>query len=79
MLLFLQPEWYFTQILGWIKDHQEFLSTRIQPLLEAAGPGYTDAVVGASREVAWMDECLGASREGSVVGGCRVGLRGFAK
>ncbi|KAK2176865.1 hypothetical protein NP493_625g01069 [Ridgeia piscesae] len=44
-----KPEWYFTQILGWIKDHQEFLRTKIQPLLEEAGSEYRDAVVEFSR------------------------------
>ena len=42
-----QPEWYLTQVLSWIRDHQEFLSTRIQPLLEKAGLQSVDAVVSA--------------------------------
>ncbi|KAI0223719.1 RAD50-interacting protein 1 [Lamellibrachia satsuma] len=44
-----KPEWYFTQILSWMKDHQEFLRSKIQPLLEEAKPGYRDALVEFSR------------------------------
>ena len=42
---FLQPEWYFTQILTWIRDHRDFLQKRIQPLLNEADLNYIDAVV----------------------------------
>jgi len=44
--VFLQPEWYFTQILTWIRDHQEFLNQRIQPELEKAELGHVSALVG---------------------------------
>ncbi|XP_063961152.1 RAD50-interacting protein 1-like isoform X1 [Lytechinus pictus] len=29
-----KPEWYFTQILNWIRDHSEFLQNNIQPILD---------------------------------------------
>eukprot|EP00057_Strongylocentrotus_purpuratus_P024043 XP_011678517.1 PREDICTED: RAD50-interacting protein 1 isoform X3 [Strongylocentrotus purpuratus] len=28
-----KPEWYFTQILNWIRDHSEFLQSNVQPIL----------------------------------------------
>jgi len=40
-----QPEWYFTQLLTWIRNHQEFLKKRIQPELEKAEFGHIDALV----------------------------------
>jgi transcription termination factor NusB len=40
-----KPEWYFTQTLTWIRDHQEYLKTRIQPELEKADFGHTSALV----------------------------------
>ncbi|CAH1390875.1 unnamed protein product [Nezara viridula] len=27
-----KPEWYFTQILSWIRDHENFLQTWVQPI-----------------------------------------------
>lgn len=27
-----KPEWYFTQILTWIKDHHEFVEKNVQPV-----------------------------------------------
>ena len=44
-LLLFKPEWYFTQVLTWVKSHREFLTSKIQPLLEKAGLGYVDSVV----------------------------------
>lgn len=32
-----KPEWYFAQVLGWIRDHMSFLDQRIQPVLCRAG------------------------------------------
>ncbi|XP_041364407.1 RAD50-interacting protein 1-like [Gigantopelta aegis] len=32
-----KPEWYFTQILSWIRDHSDFLQNNIQPLLTEFG------------------------------------------
>ncbi|XP_025106000.1 RAD50-interacting protein 1-like [Pomacea canaliculata] len=29
-----KPEWYFTQVLNWIRDHWDFLAQNIQPLLD---------------------------------------------
>ena len=34
MMLLLQPEWFLSQVLTWIKDHTPFLDERIQPLME---------------------------------------------
>lgn len=45
----LQPEWYLTTVLKWIEDHSNFLSRKIQPLLDEAGLQYLDAVVEFSR------------------------------
>lgn len=39
------PEWYFTQILKWISAHENFLSTRIQPVLNRCGHQNTYAKV----------------------------------
>lgn len=43
-----QPEWYFTQVLTWIRDHCDFLEKSIQPLLEEETNGRVvlDARVG---------------------------------
>jgi hypothetical protein len=41
----LQPEWYFGQVLNWIRDHSSFLDQRIQHLLEIAGFYAVDAKV----------------------------------
>ncbi|XP_053393642.1 RAD50-interacting protein 1-like isoform X2 [Mercenaria mercenaria] len=38
-----KPEWYFTQILSWIRDHLDFLDQRIQPLLREAGKQTVDS------------------------------------
>ncbi|XP_062567477.1 RAD50-interacting protein 1-like [Saccostrea cucullata] len=40
-----KPEWYFGQVLNWIRDHSSFLDQRIQPLLEIAGLYAVDAKV----------------------------------
>ena len=32
-----QPEWFFTQLLTWAKDHTDCLSTIIQPALWDSG------------------------------------------
>lgn len=40
-----QPEWYFTQILSWLRDHLDFLDQRIQPLLREAGKQQIDSKV----------------------------------
>eukprot|EP00795_Rhopilema_esculentum_P009093 gene9093-16748_t len=31
------PEWYFTQILNWIRDHSSFLESFVQPIIDDAG------------------------------------------
>ena len=33
----LQPEWYLSQVLAWIRDHSSFLEEKIQPLLDVTG------------------------------------------
>ncbi|KAG5869846.1 hypothetical protein JTB14_009008 [Gonioctena quinquepunctata] len=38
-----KPEWYFTQILTWIRDHRDFVEKYIQPVLEKLGFHHTDA------------------------------------
>jgi len=43
--LLLQPEWYFTQILNWLRDHLDFLDKKIQPLLKETGNQAVDAKV----------------------------------
>ncbi|XP_065066357.1 RAD50-interacting protein 1-like [Rhopilema esculentum] len=32
-----KPEWYFTQILNWIRDHSSFLESFVQPIIDDAG------------------------------------------
>ena len=44
-LYLFQPEWYFTQVLSWIRDHMDFMEKRIQPLLIEAGKSSIDAKV----------------------------------
>ncbi|EFA07987.1 RINT1-like protein [Tribolium castaneum] len=38
-----KPEWYFTQILTWIRDHAEFLVKWIQPVIDKLGLHHIDA------------------------------------
>lgn len=40
-----QPEWFFTQLLTWAKDHSECLMTTVQPALWDAGYDFVDANV----------------------------------
>ena len=42
---FFQPEWYFTQVLNWIKNHSDFLQHTIQPILQRTEFGSVDAKV----------------------------------
>ena len=44
-LCLFQPEWYFTQVLSWIRDHMDFMEKRIQPLLIETGKSSIDAKV----------------------------------
>ncbi|XP_044756636.1 RAD50-interacting protein 1-like [Coccinella septempunctata] len=37
-----KPEWYFTQILTWIRDHKEFLHKWIQPVVDKLGYCHLD-------------------------------------
>jgi len=38
-----KPEWYFTQVLNWIKNHSDFLQHTIQPILQRTEFGSVDA------------------------------------
>ncbi|XP_045468942.1 RAD50-interacting protein 1 [Harmonia axyridis] len=37
-----KPEWYFTQILTWIRDHKDFLHKWIQPIVDKMGYCHLD-------------------------------------
>lgn len=45
ILSFFQPEWYFTQVLNWIRNHSDFLQHTIQPILRRTEHGLVDAKV----------------------------------
>ena len=53
--LLLQPEWYFTQILNWLRDHLDFLDKKIQPLLRETGNQAVDAKVSVWDEIILCD------------------------
>ncbi|XP_022906211.2 RAD50-interacting protein 1 [Onthophagus taurus] len=38
-----KPEWYFTQILSWIRDHVDFIEKYIQPIVDKLGLHHVDA------------------------------------
>ncbi|KAJ8953915.1 hypothetical protein NQ318_019155, partial [Aromia moschata] len=38
-----KPEWYFTQILTWVRDHRDFVVKYIQPVIEKLGLHHIDA------------------------------------
>lgn len=40
-----KPEWYFTQILSWIRDHIRFVDQWIQPVVDRLGLVYINAKV----------------------------------
>lgn len=40
-----KPEWYFTQILTWIRDHSDFVVKWIQPVIDKMGLHHIDAKV----------------------------------
>ncbi|XP_070580995.1 RAD50-interacting protein 1-like isoform X1 [Ptychodera flava] len=44
-----KPEWYFTQVLNWIRDHCDFLDQVVQPILNKAGLTNLDARVEFTR------------------------------
>lgn len=37
-----KPEWFFTQILTWIKDHVQWVHKNIQPVADSVGYGHLD-------------------------------------
>lgn len=45
VIAFPQPEWYFTQVLNWIKNHSDFLQHTIQPILQRTEFKSVDAKV----------------------------------
>jgi len=40
-----KPEWFFTQILTWIKDHVQWVQKNIQPVADSIGFGHLDVKV----------------------------------
>ncbi|KAF5293605.1 hypothetical protein FQA39_LY03090 [Lamprigera yunnana] len=40
-----KPEWYFTKILTWIKDHSDFIDKWIQPVVDELGLYYIEVKV----------------------------------
>ena len=49
IFLFFQPEWYFTQVLNWIKNHSDFLEHTIQPILQRTEYDFVHAKVMCTR------------------------------
>lgn len=54
LMLILQPEWYFTQLSSWIRDHTHFLEQKVQPLLDIADLSHINALVSQSYHVTIM-------------------------
>ena len=44
-----KPEWFFTQILTWIKDHADWVAKNVQPIARTAGYDYVNAKVCLSK------------------------------
>lgn len=40
-----KPEWFFTQILTWIKDHAKWIETNVQPVADTTGFNHVNAKV----------------------------------
>lgn len=40
-----KPEWFFTQILTWIKDHVQWVRKNVQPVADSIGFGHLDIKV----------------------------------
>lgn len=40
-----KPEWYFTQVLSWIRDHKDFVHKWIQPVINKFGFHHIEAEV----------------------------------
>lgn len=40
-----KPEWFFTQILTWIKDHVQWVQKNIQPVADSIGFEHLDIKV----------------------------------
>lgn len=40
-----KPEWFFTQILTWIKDHVHWVQKYVQPVADSIGFEYLDVKV----------------------------------
>ncbi|XP_076248930.1 RAD50 interactor 1 isoform X2 [Calliopsis andreniformis] len=40
-----KPEWFFTQVLSWIKDHVQWIQKNVQPVANSIGFGYLNMKV----------------------------------
>lgn len=40
-----KPEWFFTQILTWIKDHADWVARNVQPIARSAGYNHINVKV----------------------------------
>ena len=53
-----KPEWYFTQVLNWIKDHSTFLTDYIVPIIEEANSWEEEGAQPSSCLKSQFDEIL---------------------
>ncbi|XP_068762247.1 RAD50-interacting protein 1-like [Montipora capricornis] len=58
-----KPEWYFTQVLNWIKNHSDFLQHTIQPILQRTEFGLVDA---KTEFISGLLEIIGKKLEHSI-------------
>ncbi|CAH1793862.1 unnamed protein product, partial [Owenia fusiformis] len=49
-----KPEWFFTQVLSWIRDHTDFLVKKIQPVLDRSNYTHIDAKSEFSRAMVML-------------------------
>ncbi|XP_068082045.1 RAD50-interacting protein 1 isoform X2 [Anabrus simplex] len=40
-----KPEWFFTQVLTWIRDHEKFVGQRVQPVFNRVGMQHVSAKI----------------------------------
>ncbi|XP_028395357.1 RAD50-interacting protein 1-like [Dendronephthya gigantea] len=38
-----KPEWFYTQILNWLRDHEDFLDSTIQPIIDKSESSWSSA------------------------------------
>lgn len=43
-----KPEWFFTQVLTWIKDHVQWVQKYVQPVADSIGFNHIDVKVHCS-------------------------------